>query len=116
MPAKAGDTLTFDDDTVSKGLPDCQLLKVDASTAPATASFDFHLCRWDLKKATASCLIVPVAHRVHVIAVVQGKALWRPEMAATRGATSPDRHVLVACHHQHGHLNMRQHLFGDFHA
>jgi protocatechuate 3,4-dioxygenase beta subunit len=45
MPAKPGDRLTFDDDTVSQGLPDCQLLKVDASSAPATASFDFHLAR-----------------------------------------------------------------------
>ena len=45
MPAKPGDRLSFDDDTVSKGLPDCQLLKVDSSTAPATASFDFHLSR-----------------------------------------------------------------------
>jgi protocatechuate 3,4-dioxygenase beta subunit len=45
MPAKPGDRLTFDDDTVSQGLPDCQLLKVDVSTAPATASFDFHLTR-----------------------------------------------------------------------
>ena len=45
MPAKPGDALTFDDDTVSKGLPDCQLLKVDTSTSPASASFDFHVSR-----------------------------------------------------------------------
>ena len=45
MPAKPGDALTFDDDTVSQGLPDCQLLKVDSSTTPASASFDFHVSR-----------------------------------------------------------------------
>jgi protocatechuate 3,4-dioxygenase beta subunit len=45
LPAKPGDALTFDDDTVSKGLPDCQLLKVDSSTSPASASFDFHVSR-----------------------------------------------------------------------
>ena len=45
MPAKPGDTLTFDDDTISKGLPDCQLLKVDATTTPATATFDFHVSK-----------------------------------------------------------------------
>ena len=45
MPAKPGDKLTFDDDTVSQGLPDCQLLKVDATTTPATATFDFHVSK-----------------------------------------------------------------------
>lgn len=45
MPAKPGDTLTFDEDTVSKGLPNCQLLKVDAATTPATATFDFHVSK-----------------------------------------------------------------------
>jgi protocatechuate 3,4-dioxygenase beta subunit len=45
MPAKPGDALTFDDDTVSQGLPDCQLLKVDTTTMPATASFDFHVSK-----------------------------------------------------------------------
>ena len=45
MPAKPGDTLSFDDDTVSKGLPDCQLLKVDTATSPATATFDFHVTK-----------------------------------------------------------------------
>ena len=45
MPAKPGDALTFDDDTVSKGLPDCQLLKVDTSTTPASANFDFHVSK-----------------------------------------------------------------------
>ena len=45
MPAKPGDKLTFDDDTVSQGLPDCQLLKVDATTTPATAIFDFHMAK-----------------------------------------------------------------------
>jgi protocatechuate 3,4-dioxygenase beta subunit len=45
MPAKPGDKLSFDDDTVSQGLPDCQLLKVDATTTPATASFDFHVSK-----------------------------------------------------------------------
>jgi protocatechuate 3,4-dioxygenase beta subunit len=45
MPAKPGDALTFDDDTVSQGLPDCQLLKVDATTTPATARFDFHVSK-----------------------------------------------------------------------
>jgi protocatechuate 3,4-dioxygenase beta subunit len=45
MPAKAGDTLNFDDDAVSQGLPECQLLKVDATAAPATARFDFHIAK-----------------------------------------------------------------------
>lgn len=43
MPSLAGDALTFDEDTVSQGLPNCHLLKIDSSASPATASFDFRL-------------------------------------------------------------------------
>jgi hypothetical protein len=39
----SGDALTFDTDTIAKGLPDCQLLKVDATSTPASAVFDFRL-------------------------------------------------------------------------
>jgi protocatechuate 3,4-dioxygenase beta subunit len=43
IPAKPGDALTFDTDTIAKGLPACQLLKVDATSTPASAVFDFRL-------------------------------------------------------------------------
>ena len=41
--AKPGDQISFDDDTVSKGLPTCHLLKFDETTKPQSASFDFRL-------------------------------------------------------------------------
>ncbi len=43
VPSLAGDALTFDEDTISQGLPNCHLLKIDSSASPATASFDFRL-------------------------------------------------------------------------
>lgn len=43
VPSLAGDKVTFDEDTVSQGLPNCHLLTIDASKTPATASFDFRL-------------------------------------------------------------------------
>jgi protocatechuate 3,4-dioxygenase beta subunit len=43
IPSLSGDKITFDEDTVSKGLPNCQLLKIDTTTTPQTASFDFRL-------------------------------------------------------------------------
>jgi protocatechuate 3,4-dioxygenase beta subunit len=43
VPSLAGDALTFDADTVSQGLPNCHLLKIDSSASPAAASFDFRL-------------------------------------------------------------------------
>ena len=41
--AKIGDKISFDDDTISKGLPTCHLLKFDKTTKPQSASFDFRL-------------------------------------------------------------------------
>ncbi len=43
VPAKDGDGLTFDTDDIAEGLPNCQLLVLDASAAPARASFDFRV-------------------------------------------------------------------------
>ncbi len=43
VPAKPGDTLTFDADDIAEGLPNCQLLTLDESLTPAKASFDFRL-------------------------------------------------------------------------
>jgi protocatechuate 3,4-dioxygenase beta subunit len=43
VPARPGDTLTFDTDDIAEGLPNCQLLVVDETTAPAKANFDFRL-------------------------------------------------------------------------
>jgi protocatechuate 3,4-dioxygenase beta subunit len=43
LPAKPGDTLTFDTDDIAEGLPNCQLLTVDESATPAKASFDFRV-------------------------------------------------------------------------
>jgi protocatechuate 3,4-dioxygenase beta subunit len=43
IPSKAGDPLTFDDDTISQGLPTCHLLKFDEAVKPETAHFDFRL-------------------------------------------------------------------------
>jgi protocatechuate 3,4-dioxygenase beta subunit len=43
VPAKPGDTLTFDTDDIAEGLPDCQLLAVDQTTSPAKATFDFRV-------------------------------------------------------------------------
>ena len=43
VPAKPGDTLTFDDDDIAEGLPNCQLLPLDESSSPAKATFDFRL-------------------------------------------------------------------------
>lgn len=41
VPAKPGDTLTFDDDDIAEGLPNCQLLTLDETSSPAKATFDF---------------------------------------------------------------------------
>jgi protocatechuate 3,4-dioxygenase beta subunit len=43
IPSKAGDPVTFDDDTVSQGLPTCHLLKFDSAQNPESATFDFRL-------------------------------------------------------------------------
>jgi protocatechuate 3,4-dioxygenase beta subunit len=43
IPSLSGDKISFDEDTVSQGLPTCQLLKVDTAASPQTASFDFKL-------------------------------------------------------------------------
>ena len=43
VPAKPGDTLTFDDDDIAEGLPNCQLLTLDETSSPAKANFDFRL-------------------------------------------------------------------------
>ena len=43
IPSLTGDKITFDDDTIAKGLPNCALLKVDTTAKPETASFDFRL-------------------------------------------------------------------------
>ena len=43
VPAKPGDTLTFDDDDIAEGLPNCQLLTLDETSSPAKATFDFRL-------------------------------------------------------------------------
>ncbi len=43
VPAKPGDTLTFDDDDIAEGLPNCQLLALDETSSPAKATFDFRL-------------------------------------------------------------------------
>lgn len=43
--ALPGDDISFDDDTVSQGLPDCHLLSLNSTTPPTEASFDFRLAR-----------------------------------------------------------------------
>jgi protocatechuate 3,4-dioxygenase beta subunit len=43
IPALNGDKLTFDEDTIAQGLPNCALLKLDTSAKPETANFDFRL-------------------------------------------------------------------------
>jgi protocatechuate 3,4-dioxygenase beta subunit len=43
IPSLTGDALTFDDDTVSKGLPSCHLLTFDKTQTPEVAVFDFRL-------------------------------------------------------------------------
>ena len=41
--AKSGDSISFDDDTISRGLPMCHLLKFDETTKPKSANFEFRL-------------------------------------------------------------------------
>ena len=43
IPSLSGDKLTFDDDTIAKGLPTCAVLKFDTTTTPESAKFDFRL-------------------------------------------------------------------------
>ena len=43
VPAKPGDTLTFDEDDIAEGLPNCQLLTLDETSSPAKATFDFRI-------------------------------------------------------------------------
>ena len=43
VPAKPGDTLTFDSDDIAEGLPNCQLLTLDETSSPAKATFDFRV-------------------------------------------------------------------------
>lgn len=43
VPAKPGDTLTFDTDDIAEGLPNCQQLVIDESVSPAKAVFDFRV-------------------------------------------------------------------------
>ena len=41
--AKTGDKISFDDDTISQGLPTCHQLKFHATTKPKSANFEFRL-------------------------------------------------------------------------
>ncbi len=43
VPARAGDTLTFDTDDIAEGLPNCQHLTVDETATLAKARFDFRV-------------------------------------------------------------------------
>jgi protocatechuate 3,4-dioxygenase beta subunit len=43
VPARPGDTLTFDTDDIAEGLPNCQQLTLDESSTPSKARFDFRL-------------------------------------------------------------------------
>ncbi len=43
IPTLPGDALSFDEDTISKGLPTCHLLTFDNTANPERASFDFRL-------------------------------------------------------------------------
>ncbi len=43
IPSLEGDELSFDDDTIAQGLPNCALLKFDTAIKPETANFDFRL-------------------------------------------------------------------------
>jgi protocatechuate 3,4-dioxygenase beta subunit len=43
IPILPGDPISFDDDTVSKGLPTCHLLTFDKTQNPESARFDFRL-------------------------------------------------------------------------
>ena len=43
VPVKPGDGLTFETDDIAEGLPNCQLLKIDETSTPARAQFDFRL-------------------------------------------------------------------------
>jgi protocatechuate 3,4-dioxygenase beta subunit len=43
VPAKPGDTHTFDEDDIAEGLPNCQLFTLDETSSPAKATFDFRL-------------------------------------------------------------------------
>jgi protocatechuate 3,4-dioxygenase beta subunit len=43
VPSLNGDDITFDDDTVSKGLPNCHLLAINHNSKPASTVFDFHI-------------------------------------------------------------------------
>jgi protocatechuate 3,4-dioxygenase beta subunit len=43
VPARVGDSLTFDTDDIAEGLPNCQHLTVDETSSPARATFDFRL-------------------------------------------------------------------------
>jgi protocatechuate 3,4-dioxygenase beta subunit len=43
IPSLTGDKLTFDEDTIAQGLPNCALLKFDTNAKPETANFDFRL-------------------------------------------------------------------------
>lgn len=43
--ALPGDDISFDDDTVSQGLPTCHLLSLNATTPPTEAVFDFRLAK-----------------------------------------------------------------------
>jgi protocatechuate 3,4-dioxygenase beta subunit len=43
IPSLTGDKLTFDEDTIAQGLPNCALLKFDTTAKPETASFDFRV-------------------------------------------------------------------------
>jgi protocatechuate 3,4-dioxygenase beta subunit len=43
IPSLTGDKLTFDEDTIAQGLPNCALLKFDTTAKPETARFDFRV-------------------------------------------------------------------------
>jgi protocatechuate 3,4-dioxygenase beta subunit len=43
IPILLGDPVSFDDDTISNGLPKCQLLNFDKTKKPESAIFDFRL-------------------------------------------------------------------------
>jgi protocatechuate 3,4-dioxygenase beta subunit len=43
VPSLKGDDVSFDEDSISRGLPECHLLKINDQTSPASSEFDFRI-------------------------------------------------------------------------
>jgi hypothetical protein len=84
VPARPGDSLTFDTDDIAEGLPNCQLLAINETTTPARAIFNFRVWLQSLptESATLPCGTMTASRP-------PSRLLASPHRTAIRGTHPP---------------------------